>query len=87
MQFIDLIGFIGASLTTISFLPQTIKTLKTRDTGGISLIMYIVFVLGVCFWLAYGILLNNYIIIVANIITFALAGLILLVKINNCRKV
>jgi len=87
MEIIDIIGFIGAFLTTISFLPQVIKTLKTRDTSGISLIMYLIFVCGVCFWLVYGILLHNYIIVIANIITLTLAGTVLLVKILNCRKV
>ena len=83
---IDIIGLVAAFLTTISFLPQVIKTVKTRDTSGISLLMYLVFVLGVTLWLAYGILLKNKIIILANLITLVLAGVILAIKVKNCWK-
>ena len=82
----ELIGAIAAFLTTASFLPQAIKTIKTRDTSGISLSMYLMFVTGVGFWLAYGVLLGNWVIIVANIVTFILAGAVLVVKIRNSRK-
>jgi MtN3 and saliva related transmembrane protein len=83
---IELIGYIAASLTTISFLPQAIHTIKTRDTSGISLLMYALFTIGVGFWLTYGILINNKTIIIANIITLTLAMIVLLVKIWNCQK-
>ncbi len=80
---IDIIGFIAAFFTTSSFLPQAIKTLKTKDTKGISLEMYIIFTTGVFFWLIYGILLQNIIIIIANIITLTLSSTILAIKIKN----
>ncbi len=82
----ELIGYIGAFLTTISFLPQAIQTIKTRDTSGISLAMYAMFVVGVVFWLLYGIFLNNITIIIANIVTLTLSGIVLVIKIQNCRK-
>ncbi|NBV06909.1 MAG: glutathione synthetase [Proteobacteria bacterium] len=80
---IELIGYIGAFLTTTSFLPQAIKTIKTRDTSGISLVMYLMFVTGVCFWLAYGFLIHSQILIISNSIVFFLSGIILCVKIYN----
>ncbi len=80
---IDIIGYIAATLTTISFLPQAIQTLKTRDTSGISLLMYSLFVVGVGFWSVYGILLGDLIIVVANAITLVLASAILTIKIQN----
>lgn len=83
---IDIIGLVAAFLTTISFLFQVVKTIKTRDTSGISLLMYLVFITGVALWLIYGILLKNKIIILANLITLILAGIILVIKIINCRK-
>ena len=79
----ELIGYIAAFLTTVSFLPQTIKTIKSRDTSGISFWMYLMFTCGVGFWLIYGILLENPVIIIANIITFLLAGVVLLAKIRE----
>jgi MtN3 and saliva related transmembrane protein len=79
----ELLGYIGAFLTTVSFLPQAIKTIKSRDTDGISFLMYLMFVVGIVFWLAYGILTNHLAIIIGNAITTILAGIILMIKIQN----
>lgn len=76
-------GYVGATLTTLSFLPQTIKTIRSRDTRGISLGMYAVFTVGVAFWLGYGIVLMSWPMIVANIITFALSTTILAMKLRH----
>ncbi len=76
-------GYIAAFLTTASFLPQAIKTIKTKDTESISLLMYSMFVLGVVLWLVYGIVIKDIPIIIANIFTFSLSGTILVVKIIN----
>lgn len=83
---IEIIGYIAAFLTTASFLPQALKTIKTKDTSGISFMMYLMFVCGVGLWLIYGIMIQNHIIILANFITFALAGIVLSVKIYNSRQ-
>lgn len=82
MQLTDLIGYIAASLTTASFVPQAWLTFKTRDVRGISLGMYSVFTVGVALWLAYGLLLGAWPIVVANAITLALAAAILLMKLR-----
>lgn len=79
----EILGYVAATLTTVSFLPQAILTLRTRDTDGLSLTMYSVFTLGVLCWLIYGICLGNNIIIYANAITLFLATLILSFKIYN----
>lgn len=70
-------GTIAAILTTASFLPQAIKTIKTKDTKGISTGMYSMFVIGVFLWIIYGIQLKDMPIIIANVITFVLASIIL----------
>lgn len=77
----DLIGYLAAALTTCSFVPQALHTFRTRDVGGISLGMYSVFTLGVALWLAYGLVLGAWPIVVANAITLALAGTILGMKV------
>lgn len=77
----DWLGYVAASLTTLSFLPQAWLTFRTRDVRGISLGMYSVFTLGVALWLAYGIALGEWPIIVANAVTLALAATILATKI------
>lgn len=86
MDFVDSIGFIAALCTTISFLPQVLKVLKTRDTKALSLTMYATFVLGVLLWLVYGIVKQDWPIIMANMFTLLFASIILLIKIRNRKK-
>jgi MtN3 and saliva related transmembrane protein len=80
MSYIEIIGFMAAFSTTISFLPQAIKTIKTKDTSGISLSMYAVFTLGTLFWLIYGILTPSLPVAVANFVTLIFASIILVYK-------
>jgi MtN3 and saliva related transmembrane protein len=79
----ELIGYLAALLTTASFLPQAILTIRTRDTASLSLSMYGIFTLGVALWLIYGIFLHNSAIIAANTVTLVLSASILYVKIYN----
>jgi len=78
----DFIGYIAASLTTLSFLPQALHTFRTRDVSGISLGMYGMFTVGVALWLVYGLLLSAWPIVVANAVTLALALAILVMKLR-----
>ena len=80
---IEYIGFAAASLTTLSFLPQTIQIIKTRDTKSISLVMYIMFVSGVALWLTYGMYKGDKPLIFANTITLILSSVILVFKLNE----
>lgn len=82
MQTLDWVGYLAASLTTCSFLPQALHTFRTRDVSGISLGMYSVFTVGVALWLVYGVLLGAWPIVAANIVTLALAGAILVMKLR-----
>ena len=82
MLAIDTIGFVAAILTTGSFLPQAWHTFQTKDVSGISLAMYAAFTLGVMLWLAYGLLLGAWPMIVANVITLTLALAILTMKLR-----
>ena len=78
-----MIGYLAAILTTASFLPQAILTIRTRDTESLSLSMYSLFTLGVFCWLVYGIYISDKAIIFANAITLVLAASILSFKIYN----
>ena len=71
------LGYLAASLTTLSFVPQALLTLRTRQVHGISATMYSVFTVGVALWLAYGWRLGEWPIIVANAVTLVLAATIL----------
>jgi MtN3 and saliva related transmembrane protein len=73
-------GYVAATLTTLAFVPQALKTLHTKDTHSISLGMYVVFTIGVGFWLAYGLVLHSWPMIVANTVTLALSSAILGMK-------
>jgi MtN3 and saliva related transmembrane protein len=79
----EIIGYVAVTLTTLSFLPQAIMTLKTRDTESLSLGMYSIFTAGVLLWLIYGIYLDDTAIIYANAITLILASSILCMKVYN----
>jgi len=82
MDIRDYIGFVAASLTTASFVPQVWKTFRTRDVSGISLVMYSLFTLGVALWLVYGVITSNPPVTVANAITLALALSVLVMKVR-----
>jgi MtN3 and saliva related transmembrane protein len=76
----DWLGYLAASLTTLSFVPQALLTLRTREVHGISAAMYGVFTVGVALWLAYGWRLGEWPIIIANAVTLLLAATILATK-------
>ena len=77
VSLIDWIGYLAATLTTASFVPQAWLTFKTRDVSGISLGMYSAFTAGIALWLVYGILISAWPIVIANTITLLLAAGIL----------
>ena len=79
----DWLGYIAATLTTVTFVPQVIRTLRTRDTRSLSLGMYGIFTVGVGFWLAYGLVLGSWPMVLANAVTLTLAALILVLKLRH----
>ncbi len=78
-----LIGLIAALCTTASFLPQVIKTLRSKKTKDISLLMYAILTTGIFFWLVYGVLLKDFPLILANVISFSFAVCVLVLKIRH----
>jgi MtN3 and saliva related transmembrane protein len=74
---VAVLGYAAASLTTLSFIPQALKTLRSGDTRGISLRMYVLFTTGIALWGIYGLITGDGPLIVANAITLVTAGLIL----------
>jgi MtN3 and saliva related transmembrane protein len=79
----NLIGLVAAALTTIAFFPQVVRTIRTRDTGGISLAMYVAFTVGTGMWLVYGIILRSIPIILSNAITVTSSSVVLGLKIRH----
>lgn len=79
----ELVGYAAAGLTTVSFVPQAVKSWSSKDLSGISLSMYALFTLGVGLWMLYGIALDSWPIILANALTLALAGSVLVLKVRH----
>jgi MtN3 and saliva related transmembrane protein len=77
------LGLLAGTLTTIAFVPQVIKTWRTRSTHDISLGMFAIFVAGIIVWLIYGAIIGDVPVIAANAATLLLAGTILVFKIRN----
>lgn len=78
-----LIGLCAGTLTTMAFVPQVVKTWRSGVARDISVIMSLLFTLGVFLWLVYGIALHALPIIVANAVTLTLSALILFMKIRD----
>ncbi len=76
------IGLVAGTFTTAAFVPQVIKTWRTRSTEDISLAMFAIFALGVLLWLVYGIYIDSLPIVIANTITLVLAGTIVVLKLR-----
>ena len=83
---IEVIGYLAASCTAVSFLPQAILVYRTNSTEGISLYMFLIFCSGLIAWLAYGFMLEAMPIILANAFTLVLAGYILVKKLQHRGK-
>ncbi len=82
MNIVTGIGLLAGSLTTIAFLPQAIKTWKTKSTRDVSLGMFVTFCTGVLLWIVYGLLVGDLPVLMTNIVTFILASTILWFKLK-----
>lgn len=79
----EFIASIAAFFTMIGYVPQAVKTIRTRDTKSISFWMYFCSIIGVVFWLIFGIMVGNIPIIFKNIAVIILGGIILWIKVSN----
>jgi MtN3 and saliva related transmembrane protein len=82
MDTVVIIGYIAGALTTISFVPQVIRTWKLKETKDFSLVMLLLFAAGMLLWTVYGIWINSVPIIAANIVTFGLVLILLWMKVK-----
>ena len=79
-NYMEIIGFLAGTCTTLAFVPQVYKVWKLRSTKDISLGMYVIFCIGLVLWIVYGAWLHSYSLIGANVITLLLASAILYMK-------
>ncbi len=78
----DSIGLVAGFLTTIAFVPQVLKIWRTRSARDISLPMYVAFTIGVALWLCYGLMTDALPVVLANVVTLALACTVILMKLR-----
>ena len=83
MTSVTVIGLVAAFCTTAAYLPQVIKTWRTRSTTDISLGMFLLMVSGLVLWLAYGIMLADLPLIASHTVTLILAATILYLKVRH----
>jgi MtN3 and saliva related transmembrane protein len=79
---IELIGSLAAAITTLCWVPQATKVIRTRDTRSLSLLMYLMLATGIGLWLVYGVLIVSWPLILANAVTFVLVVIILGMKLR-----
>jgi MtN3 and saliva related transmembrane protein len=82
----ELIGIAAGCCTTASFVPQVVRTWRTRSVGDISLRMYLLLCVGVLLWLFYGALVGSVAVLAANAVTLLLAASVLGMKLVFGRK-
>jgi MtN3 and saliva related transmembrane protein len=81
-NYIEIIGLVAGCLTTVSFLPQVIKTWRSRSAKDLSLVMFSLFCSGIVLWLFYGFLINSLPVMLSNAFTLILSSAILFFKLR-----
>jgi MtN3 and saliva related transmembrane protein len=82
MSSTDILGYTAGAVTTFTFLPQVIKTWKEKSAKNISLLMFVIAVTNEIMWIVYGVLLNNWVIILTNSILMVMALTIIYFKLT-----
>jgi MtN3 and saliva related transmembrane protein len=82
MAYVDILGFVAGTLTTIATIPQIIKALKTKHIKDVSFLTFLILDIGMFLWLIYGILIWSIPVIITNVISFILVFTMLMLKIK-----
>ncbi len=82
----EIIGYLSGACTMLAFLPQTIKSITTKNVSGLSMYMYIIYCIGLVFWILYGVYLHSFQIILFNSITLIFNVIILYMIIESILK-
>jgi MtN3 and saliva related transmembrane protein len=86
----EIVGAVAAALTTFGFVPQIVKIYRTRSVEDVSLTMLVQYCIGLFLWMLYGIHIQNKILIISNLVSFATltvaVGLYLKYRKNHVQK-
>lgn len=81
MDAVTILGLVGGALTTSSFLPQVIKSWKTKSTGDVSMWMFLLLTVGILIWMVYGFMIGSLPVVVANAGSLILSVTMIIFKI------
>ena len=82
MQFVDILGYSAGAITSLTFLPQVIKTWKSKSAKDVSMGMFLIAALNEVMWIVYGVLLNNWVIILTNSVVLSMSLVMIFLKIK-----
>ena len=77
------IANVAGFLTTLAFLPQVVRSWRTRSTADLSLSTILAFIVGVSLWIVYGAQIGSYPIVLWNVVTSGLNLALLVAKIRH----
>lgn len=83
---VDVLGYIAGAITTLTFLPQVIKTWKEKSAGDISLLMFLIAAANEILWIIYGALLDNWVIILTNSVVLTMSLTMIFLKLRYNKK-
>lgn len=86
MNTTDLIGYLGSALVMIGFLPQAYQVIKTKSVEDVSLATYTILLGGAVVWTTYGLLQNDWPIVLTNTVLFLVQGAIVVCKLKYGKK-
>ena len=82
MAFVDILGYSAGAITSLTFLPQVIKTWREKSAKDISLMMFIIAAVNEIMWIIYGALLDNWVIILTNAVVLAMSSIMIFFKLR-----
>ncbi|HIU52663.1 MAG: SemiSWEET family sugar transporter [Alphaproteobacteria bacterium] len=82
----ETIGYVGGLCTAFCFMPQTLKTIRTKDVQSLSLVSYILYCIGILSWVLYGFYVHSVQMVVFNSISLFFAGYILIMILKYKKK-
>ncbi len=82
MNWVTILGLVAATFTTVAFIPQAVKIIRTKHTKDISIVMYSMLIVGIILWLVYGIMIEELPIILTNSVTLIFTSIILVLKLK-----
>lgn len=82
MELAKVVGYTASAITVFTFLPQVIKTWKERSAKNVSLMMFVIAIANEVLWIWYGVLVDDLIIILTNIVMMCMASVMIYLKLR-----